>query len=91
MLVLYAVVLGKLAGEVGSSTLPEDDKLAVGNLILELLKSRDVCFGAALFDGFVGDASVGGVFSVDGHGRLCMYHINKVCVKAPTWCCVTGR
>ena len=80
-LVCFGVVLGEIVGEVGAATFPENDELALGNSILEPVELHVDCFGADLFDTFVGDAVGGGVGIGDGRGRLWMAHIDEVCAE----------
>ena len=73
------MVCVKVVGKVVDTTFPEDEKLALGESILEPVELCFGCFGVALFNGFVGNVVGGGVVSGDGHERLWVDHIYEIC------------
>ena len=77
VVVCYGMVLSEVFGNVGAAASPENDKLALGESILDPVESHINRFEVALFDCFVGNASGAGIVRGVRRGRLWIAHQNE--------------
>ncbi len=68
------MVLGEVIGIVVETTAPVDDELAVGDAVFNPVETHVDGFGAALFDGIVGNSGGASIIGLDGGGRLRVTH-----------------
>ena len=74
LVVLDRMVFGEVIRQVQEAFVPKDSELVLKNAILNPIKFHVVGFGAALFDGLVGDSRGSGVVNLDWRGRLRVAH-----------------
>jgi hypothetical protein len=71
------MVLGKVVSEIFFTSTPMNDEVALLDSIADPVKAHVNCFGSALFDCFVGNASGAGTVGLDWCGSLRMVHFLK--------------
>jgi hypothetical protein len=69
------MMLGKLVGEIDFTGTPMDDELTLFDSIADPVETHVNCFGSALFDCFVGNASGTGIVSLAWCCCLRMSHL----------------
>ena len=81
-MIFCGMVLGEIAGEIGVSYFPEDDNLALVDMILNPVESHVDGFGEELLDIIVGNTGSGGVVGGEGGGELWVSHFVYVIAEA---------
>ena len=71
------MMFGEVIREVGRAFLPIDMKLALGDSVLDPIKSHVDCLGSTLLDGFVGESFSEGIVRLYRGCRLGMSHFNE--------------
>ena len=66
------MVFGEIVSQVDATTTPINEKLTLTNAIANPIKTHVDGFGAALFDGVVGEVTGGAVICLNGCGGLRM-------------------
>jgi hypothetical protein len=70
----WGIVLGEVIGEIIFTGMPMNNELALLDSIAYPIEAHVDCFGPALFDCFVGNASGTCIFGLDWCGCLRMTH-----------------
>jgi hypothetical protein len=71
------VMFSEVVSQIVSAAAPVDKELALGDAVSDPVEAHVDGFGAALFDGVVGNARGTGVVGLDGSGWLGMSHLGE--------------
>ena len=69
------MVLGEVIGIVFEASAPVDEEITLGDAVFDPVEAHVDGFGAALFDGIIGNTGGAGIICLDGRGGLRVTHI----------------